>query len=70
LNASVSYIYDRTWSLTAGRVSVSGNADAALYGTFTGSPNSAGWIFDLAYLLQIPTMSPADSEMISPGDTR
>jgi hypothetical protein len=50
LNASVSYIYDKTWSLTAGRVSIGGNADAALYGTFTGSPNSAGWIFDLAYL--------------------
>jgi hypothetical protein len=50
LNASVSYIYDQTWSLTAGRTSVGGTADAALYGTFTGSPNSAGWIFDLAYL--------------------
>ena len=50
LNASVSYIYDNTWSLTAGRVSVGGTADATLYGTFTGSPNSAGWIFELAYL--------------------
>jgi hypothetical protein len=50
LNASLSYIYDQTWSLTAGRTSVGGTADAALYGTFTGSPNSAGWIFDLAYL--------------------
>ena len=50
LNASASYIYDHTWSLTAGRVSVGGTADATLYGTFTGSPNSAGWIFELAYL--------------------
>ena len=50
LNASASYIYDNTWSLTAGRVSVGGTPDAALYGTFTGSPNSAGWIFELAYL--------------------
>jgi hypothetical protein len=50
LNASVSYIYDQTWSLTGGRVSVGGTADAALYGTFTGSPNSAGWIAELAYL--------------------
>jgi hypothetical protein len=50
LNASVSYIYDSTWSLTTGRVSVGGTADAALYGTFTGSPNSAGYIFELAYL--------------------
>jgi hypothetical protein len=50
LNASVSYIYDHTWSLTAGRVSVGGTADATLYGTTTGSPNSAGWIGELAYL--------------------
>jgi hypothetical protein len=50
LNASVSYIYDHTWSLTAGRISVGGTADSALYGTFTGSPNSAGYIFELAYL--------------------
>jgi hypothetical protein len=50
LNASISYIYDKTWSLTAGRFSVGGTADAALYGTFTGSPNSAGWITEIAYL--------------------
>jgi len=50
LNASVSYIYDKTWSLTAGRISVGGTADATLYGTFSGSPNSAGYIFELAYL--------------------
>lgn len=50
VNASVSYIYDKTWSLTAGRISVGGTADAALYGTTTGSPNSAGWIAELAYL--------------------
>ena len=50
LNASASYIYDQTWSFTAGRFSVGGTADAALYGTFTGSPNSAGWITEIAYL--------------------
>jgi hypothetical protein len=50
LNASVSYIYDHTWSLTAGRFSIGGTTDAALYGTFTGSPNSAGWITEIAYL--------------------
>ncbi len=50
LNVSASYIYDHTWSLTTGRVSVGGTADATLYGTATGSPNSAGWIFELAYL--------------------
>ena len=50
LNVSASYIYDHTWSLTTGRVSVGGTTDATLYGTATGSPNSAGWIFELAYL--------------------
>jgi hypothetical protein len=50
LNASVSYIYDHTWSLTVGRFSIGGTADATLYGTFTGSPNSAGWITEIAYL--------------------
>lgn len=43
-------IYDHTWSFTAGRISIGGTADATLYGTFTGSPNSAGWIFEAAYL--------------------
>ena len=37
LNVSASYIYDSTWSVTTGRVSVGGTADAALYGTFTGT---------------------------------
>src|SRR6476660_862422 len=50
LNVSASYIYDHTWSVTAGRMSIGGTADAALYGTFTGSPNSAGWITEIAYL--------------------
>jgi hypothetical protein len=49
-NVSASYIYNQTWSLTAGRVSVGGTTDATLYGTTTGSPNSAGWIFEIAYL--------------------
>jgi hypothetical protein len=50
LNVSVSYIYDHTWSFTAGRMSIGGTADAALYGTFTGSPDSAGWITEIAYI--------------------
>jgi hypothetical protein len=50
LNVSASYIYDHTWSFTAGRMSIGGTADAALYGTFTGSPNSAGWTAEIAYL--------------------
>jgi hypothetical protein len=31
-------------------MSIGGTADAALYRTFTGSPNSAGWITEIAYL--------------------
>ena len=51
LNASVSYIYDHTWSFTAGRISIGGTADPALYGTFTGGPNiGGGWITEIAYL--------------------
>jgi hypothetical protein len=50
LNASVSYIYNQTWSLTGGWMATNGTADAALYGTPTGGPNSAGWIAELAYL--------------------
>ena len=37
-------------ALRRGESSIGGTADATLYGTFTGSPNSAGWIFELAYL--------------------
>ncbi|HEY2528449.1 MAG TPA: hypothetical protein VGJ20_10980 [Xanthobacteraceae bacterium] len=49
-NVSASYIYNQTWSLTAGRMAVGGTADQALYGTTSGSPNSNGWIFEIAYL--------------------
>jgi hypothetical protein len=49
-NVSGSYIYNQTWSLTAGRMAVGGTADQALYGTTSGSPNSTGWIFEIAYL--------------------
>jgi hypothetical protein len=50
LNASVSYIYNQTWSLTAGRITETSTADALLYGTPTGGPNSIGWIAEIAYL--------------------
>jgi len=36
--------------LSAGRISVGGTADPGLYATPTGSPNSAGWIGEIAYL--------------------
>jgi hypothetical protein len=58
VNISASYIYDRTISLTAGYFATWGTNDALLYGSLasggglsaTGSPNSSGWNFDLAYL--------------------
>jgi hypothetical protein len=50
LHASISYIYDRTWSLTGGRFQVNGTTDPTLYGTFNGSPDSSGWIAEIAYL--------------------
>lgn len=49
-NASLSYIYDRTWSLTLGRSMLGGTTDAMLYGSFSGSPDSSGWIGEVAYL--------------------
>ena len=59
LNISASYIYDRTFSFTAQYFATWGTSDALMYssipglgnGTFTtGSPNSSGLTFDLAYL--------------------
>jgi hypothetical protein len=48
---SASYIYDRTYSFTAGYFATWGTADSALYAnSSTFSPNSSGWNFDLAYL--------------------
>jgi len=40
LRVSTSYIFDKNWSLTGGRFSTTGSADAVLYGTVNGSPNS------------------------------
>jgi hypothetical protein len=56
---SLSYIYDHSYSLTAGYFSTTGSADAKIYAgnggdplvvNPNGSPNSAGYIFDIAYL--------------------
>jgi hypothetical protein len=52
-NISASYIYNHTISLTGGYFNTWGTSDVLLYtgaGFTTGSPNSSGWIFDLAYL--------------------
>ncbi len=51
LNISASYIYDRHISLTAAYFNIQGTTDAAYNGFSTnGSPNSAGEMFDLAYI--------------------
>jgi hypothetical protein len=49
--ASASYIYDHTISVTGGYFAKWGTTDPVLYANSpTGSPNSNGWIADLAYL--------------------
>jgi hypothetical protein len=50
LRLSASYIFDGTWSITGGRFSTTGSADATLYGTANGSPNTSVWIAEVAYL--------------------
>ncbi len=52
---SGSYVYNGTVSLTAAYFDIWGNADPLLYGDslspmHLGSPNSNGWIFDVAWL--------------------
>jgi hypothetical protein len=49
-HASASYIFGNTWSLTGGRFSLFGTSDMALYGTAQGSPDTSGWIAEIAYL--------------------
>ena len=53
--ASASYVYDSTLSLTAGYFNINGDADQLLYSkslspSALGSPNSSGWVFDVALL--------------------
>jgi len=55
LKISGSYVYNGVVSFTAGYFNVWGNADPLLYGdslspTNLGSPNSNGWVFDVAWL--------------------
>lgn len=49
-HASLSYTFGNTWSLTGGRFSLLGTRDATLYGTTNGSPDTSGWIAEIAYL--------------------
>ena len=48
---SANYVYNHTISLTGGYFNTWGTTDVLLNSGFTtGSPNSSGWTFDLAYL--------------------
>ena len=50
-NVSANYVYNHTISLTAAYFNTWGTTDVLLNSGFTtGSPNSSGWTFDLAYL--------------------
>jgi hypothetical protein len=53
--ASASYVYDTHYSFSAGYFNIKGSADALLYAdslspSAPGSPNSNGWVFDVAWL--------------------
>ena len=50
--ANASFVWDHTYSVTAGYFDVSGTSDMGLYGanSFNNSPNGRGLIFDVAYL--------------------
>jgi len=49
--ANASFVWDHTYSFTAGYFDVTGTPDPTLYGSsLTGSPNGEGLIFDVAYL--------------------
>ncbi len=55
VKVSGSYVYNGVVSLSAGYFNVWGDADPSLYGdslspTNLGSPNSNGWVFDVAWL--------------------
>ena len=49
-HTSLSYTFGNTWDLTGGWFSLNGSSDAALYGTANGSPDTSGWIAEIAYL--------------------
>jgi hypothetical protein len=50
LRANVSFSYKNTYTLNAQHFETFGSADAALYGTANGSPNSAGWVGEVDYV--------------------
>ena len=51
LKIGAEYVYDHTYSFTATYFQITGSPDAIVYSNNNmSSPNSAGWIFDVAYL--------------------
>jgi hypothetical protein len=51
LKIGAEYVYDHTYSVTATYFQITGSPDAVTYmNNVNTSPNSSGWIFDLAYL--------------------
>lgn len=50
LNATVSYLYDKTYGLDLGYVATTGTADATLYGSATGSPDTNQYTVQFDYL--------------------
>ncbi|NMM10556.1 MAG: cytochrome C [Polaromonas sp.] len=47
--AKISYLYDRTYGITAGGFKVTGDADFARFGSTTGNPDTTGYILELNY---------------------
>ena len=50
LNATASYLYDKTYGVDVGFIRTHGTADATLYGSRTGSPNTDEFVVQLDYL--------------------
>ena len=49
-SATVSYLFDKTYGVDLGFLSVDGNSDATLYGSRTGSPDTKQFMLQLDYL--------------------
>ncbi|MCY0853935.1 cytochrome C [Cupriavidus sp. D39] len=47
--AKVTYLFDRTYGITAGAFKVTGDADFARFGTTSGKPDTTGYIVELNY---------------------
>ncbi|MGO4159148.1 cytochrome C [Cupriavidus sp. YAF13] len=47
--AKITYLFDRTYGITAGAFKVTGDADFARFGTTTGKPDTTGYLVELNY---------------------